>query len=333
MRHKDSLFCAQHLRCQSGNKSLQYGRYDRVLHEEALRKCLHRAAACDQTENFRLYSREKMWDEAAKHGVDSVEELSDELYTACLCSVNEYYGKHPYQWKTLQRLTESAGPRSVEDRHDHERAFYCGTIQRFRYYAPSVFRKKLENLVGRTDVSVSEVSERIFMEALRRTSDSMKDCHIVRGIPLYMGPQCISHRGDEARMRFVPREEHVSSKSASSSATGHRCLDMLQCGCCKRWRRVDEQTLLQFSNETWSIDQLHQERLAFDQQFPGFEGDLRRWLGEVRSSRAEARTLSLEEFLFFSRRCDLPQELSNEMFRSMLLLLRVCATDYKIVWQ
>ena len=81
--------------------------------------------------------------------------------------------------------------------------------------------------------------------------------------------------------------------------SAHRCLDMLQCGCCQRWRRVDEQTLKQFSNEAWSIDQLHQERLAFDQQFPGFEGDLRRWLDTLRSSTAQERVLSLQEFLRF----------------------------------
>jgi len=40
--------------------------------------------------------------------------------------------------------------------------------------------------------------------------------------------------------------------------------------------------------------------------------------------------VSLQEFLLFSPRCDLPQELSNEMFRSMLLLLRLCATDCNI---
>ena len=221
LRHRASFFCSQHTRVQNSGRALQYGRYDVPLHAEVLGKCLHRAAVCDQTENFRFYSRERMWDEAAKHGVNAVEELSDEMYTECLCNVNEYYGKNPAQWKTVQSLTPGAGPRSVEDRHDHERAFYCGTIRRFRYYAPSVFHAMLVYLVRRSDVAVSDVSEKVFMEALQLTTDRMQHCHVVRGTPLYMGPQCISHRDDEPRMRFVPREERRLSQSSSDLSLIH----------------------------------------------------------------------------------------------------------------
>ena len=122
--------------------------------------------------------------------------------------INDFFAKSEYQRKK-HGVEANMGPQSYADVElntpdSRARLMYCGsTLQRFRYYAPSVCKSYLRFLAGRP-IELAGATERDFMEALERTSQRMSNTHIVRMTPAYMGPQCISHLADATRVAFAP---------------------------------------------------------------------------------------------------------------------------------
>ena len=123
------------------------------------------------------YSRDLFWEELQKvrqceHENDytdaewmgALEALDDRLRgNASLC--------------TRMALKPGLGPRSLEDRRDpaaKERRDYMGVVKRFKWYHHDVFWRFLRE-VGGENISMSTVSERLFLDCLLYTSPSPRD--------------------------------------------------------------------------------------------------------------------------------------------------------------
>ena len=163
-------------------------------------------------------------------------------------------------------ILDNKGPQNYADRDTPERILYCGSsLRRFQYYAPSVFLAYLKAFAGRT-VTVHDATERQFMNALAPTAARMRNRHVVRGTASYMGPQCISHRVDPARTNFVPIQPTTDGRHRGTG--NERCLDLVQCSTCAKWRRVDLSTISQYTNEAWCLDELHDQTEDFYKKCP-----------------------------------------------------------------
>ena len=217
-----------------------------------------------------------MWDQAKKFKhINAVDELDEDEFLECLVYVNEYYVKHATQ-RDKDGVEELKGPESYEHKENSQRMRYCGsTLHRYPYYSQSVCLAYLQAYAGRV-IGIEEATERQLMDALQSTSDRMKNCHVIRGTAVYMGPQCISHNKDESRVTFTP---HRQSGSGQHMGVGtDRVLDMLQCSRCGKWRRVDLATVTQFSNEAWCKDQLHADEQTLLRDCPWIEEKFQAWL-------------------------------------------------------
>ena len=127
-----SEFCKKHNdKAALGN--LKHGRYDAYIDPEMLEPLLRDAARHDRPKSCKHYCRVTMWHYAAKHGVDSVEDLSDELFTECLLSTDTYLMKHQ-SLRSTWKLGESMGPATVDERWS-TKVSYCGSPKGFKYYS------------------------------------------------------------------------------------------------------------------------------------------------------------------------------------------------------
>ena len=264
-------FCALHQK----NQSL-YGRVDNSMPDADFEKLVRRAAACEQQSGFKWYSRLRMWDIASAKSVQSVDGLSNDDFLECLQAVNLYFQKHDVQ-RHAWGLSPHAGPQSVADRADLAKMDYVGDPRRFRFYAMTVFRGKLESLVaGSTELVngrlhlTGRATERQFMVALDLTSRAMQDMHVVRSsgaVCHYRGPQCFTHRHDVERLGFEPLPV-ASPPGLAGRVTppARRRMDlvmpMVQCDepSCRKWRRIDGATRDLFHGEGWGSDRIHDAR-------------------------------------------------------------------------
>ena len=74
--------------------AVPYGRYDNALPDAELEPLVRDAAKHETQAGFRWYSRLRMWDFAARRGMEAVEALSDEDFLAGLHEVNRYFTNH-----------------------------------------------------------------------------------------------------------------------------------------------------------------------------------------------------------------------------------------------
>ena len=190
-----------------------------------------------------------MWDEAEVLGLDCVEKMSDEQYDVALRSVHKYYVDHPAQRK-MWALEEDHGPVNVSERHT-DKAMYTSGTRMYKFFSYKVFCIELQGL--QRDITPQTASERQFMEALRLTSHHLSNHLVIRNLPhtlCFRGPQSVAHRLDFKRLMFDPREVHPKGFRSASKHKG--VFPSLMCSDCAKWRRVDDETLLAFSNETFS---------------------------------------------------------------------------------
>ena len=306
-------FCALHQK----NQSL-YGRVDNSMPDADLEKLVRRAAACEQQSGFKWYSRLRMWDIASAKSVQSVDGLSNDDFLECLQAVNLYFQKNDVQ-RHAWGLTPHAGPQSVADRADLAKMDYVGDPRRFRFYAVTVFRRKLESLVaGSTELVngrlhlTDRATEQQFMVALDLTSRAMQDMHVVRSsgaVCHYRGPQCFTHRHDVERLGFEPLPVACPPGLAGRvTPPARRRMDfvmpMVQCDepLCRKWRRIDGATRDLFHGEGWGSDRIHDARRELLESHVWLESVCanwvqRRWPQADRSELCVADVAAYEAFV------------------------------------
>ena len=154
-----------------------------------------------------IFWRTKMWDEADALDLDCVENMSDEQYDVALRSVHTYYVQNPAQRK-MWALKEDHAPVNVSERHT-DKAMYTGGASKFKFFSYKVFRIELQGL--QRDITPQTATERLFMEALRLTSQHLSNHLVIRNLPhtlCFRGPQSVGHRIDLKRLMCEPREMH-----------------------------------------------------------------------------------------------------------------------------
>ena len=193
--------------------------------------------------------------------------------------------------RKLWCIEEDQGPVDVGERRS-EKAMYTGGARRFKFYSYRVFCVELQSL--QRDVTPQTASERQFMEALRLSSARLSNHLAVRNMPesfTYRGPQSVAHRVDLERLLFEPRQVHpVGVRRALRRVADFPCL---LCSDCGSWRRVDDATLLVYSNETYFDDHIAALRREFLAVDAAVLSDL---LQHVRRQSGSIGRVSLEHF-------------------------------------
>ena len=76
-------------------------------------------------------------------------------------------------------------------------------------------------------------------------------------------------------MQFVPFQERGTG---SHHGMAHdRCVDLLQCDSCAKWRRVDSATLNQYSNEQWLQDRFKRDQDDLLHAHPQLDLEMSQW--------------------------------------------------------
>ena len=188
-------------------------------------------------------------------------------------------------------LKEDHGPVDVSERHT-DKAMYTGNARRFKFFSHKVFCIELQGL--QRDITPQTASDHQFMEALRLTSTHLSNHLVIRNLPhtlCFRGPQSVGHRLDLKRLMFEPREVHPKGFRAVSKDKG--VFPSLMCSECGKWRRVDDETLLVFSNETFFDDRMAMLEQEFLKEDQGVISDLFQYL---RGLSTVVNEQSLEEF-------------------------------------
>lgn len=190
--------------------------------------------------------------------LNGIEQLDEHEFNSCLKLVHEHHLKRPV---TKERLEKSKGVRSYADYLlDPEAADYNGVGggEVFKWYTRPQFEIFLRNLVPAwrgppRDVHVG-VTERQCMEALRRTSDHLKDYHWeCERLTPYAGPQCFPQLQDpERREANASRRLPVADAERDSGRSGLRSCGWdrwRRCDSCGRWRLLDAAAVGVFDTE------------------------------------------------------------------------------------
>ena len=151
------------------------------------------------------------------------------------------------------------------------------------------------------------------MDALERTNQRMQNCNVVRKTLSYKGPQCITHRGDEERLRFTPT--HRANSGLHRGLQSDNDLDMLQCSSCAKWRRVDTDTLAQFSNEYWLQDRFQESDDAVLKTYPKIISVLKEYIEKHKG------TMSVDNYHAFLSEKNIDYS-SKDVQRTLLSFLR-----------
>ena len=234
------------------------------------------------------YSRDYMWHLAAKRGVAGLNSLDNGTYVDLLNQVNLYYSHH-VDVRARLSLEKFRGPQSIDDRAT-ERENYLGNVKKFQFYD----RKMMDRILGEAPflsslARVGELSERAFMDALQAVNEKMQRTPSFRGCCptlCYRGPQSSAHRSDASRLKFVfdafepPRKPRLAPGLPEASR-------FLMCSVCEKFRRVDAETRLVFSNKEWMQGYLRKDEEQLLVDVPDFITTLEQFLADVCDRKQE----------------------------------------------
>ena len=150
-------------------------------------------------------------------------------------------------------LKKHAGPQSVADRQTPELVDYLGSPRRYTWYSATIFRQELAKWPN-GDVA-ADLAEADFVELLQRTSSRAANHGWVRNyLTASSGPQSWVQRVDAAVMDIEPLVEGRRVEYRPKD------FEWLECGECRRWRRVDLSTARVFSNWLWRQHEREERR-------------------------------------------------------------------------
>ena len=181
------------------------------------------------------------------------------------------------------------GPQSSADRHDPLLLNYLGSPRRYMWYSAKLFKEELAawQKPGKI-VAVEDLSEADFEELLQRTSARGANHAVVRNyLVQFSGPQCWTQRSEAAVMNIEARVEGVHVVYRPKD------FEWLECGTCKRWRRVDLSTARIFSNCQWRQHEYETRRLELCTSFPRLLESLQQlvgWDGGSAAARGSGRS-------------------------------------------
>ena len=230
------------------------------LHARILALVKKVTKASTQHSGFKWYSRHRLWLFAESLGLSGIAALSDDEFLRGLETVSTYFTKHAPLRQNLQ-LHPFAGPQVLADRgSDKEQVL--GNLKLFPYYDRALFVAELQGLSAHTTVATA--CERDFMQALRATSNRMRNWAMLRGLDgvSFQGPQSYAHKDHLDRLNFsvtevlAPKQSGSGSCVPSGSSALARPLHTLKCDKCGKLRRVDNATFLLYHPSTWEQDAL-----------------------------------------------------------------------------
>ena len=138
------------------------------------------------------------------------------------------------------------GPQTLDGRHNDEKLNYVWTPLVHKFYDHGIFNEELRGLDN--TLSPETATERQFEEALRRTSFRISSAWSKRTITSeFQGPQQYAHRFTIQRVHFSLDDTFVPRQGLDDKT----CITWLLCDSCKKWRRVDVQTMKTYSNDTF----------------------------------------------------------------------------------